>query len=261
MPKEEKDKIESSLIKKINAYFSSKDKEKLESKKNDISPSLSKNLELIKELLLTSYDKDTFCKKYNIESQNFNQILASIKRYDINLYNKCVTELKTREDKNNIESINMIKKLVYYLENGVNINGLVRKFDILDYYFLTDIPHYKIMDLPLQLKGKSLKLLKNFVEKNKNGKYELTLISVDKVMNERNIYGCKFDENRKYIEGTGREITALEKEKIIEFFNEHNIPLLDKVYYTALRRYASANLCIENDIDIVRIRQKNKFNE
>lgn len=76
-------------------------------------------------------------------------------------------------------------------------------------------------------------------------------------------FNCKFDENRQYIEGSGVEIGQEDKAKVVKFLEDNNIPLNNKTYRIALRRYADAktNGCDINNLemlDIYKIRKRNK---
>lgn len=81
--------------------------------------------------------KDIFCKKKEISSSKFDDMLTSIKETDITLYEQIVERLLL-EQKELEKTINIIKKIIYQIKNGIEEENY-RKFDLLDYYMNTKL--------------------------------------------------------------------------------------------------------------------------
>jgi hypothetical protein len=66
-------------------------------------------------------------------------------------------------------------------------------------------------------------------------------------MEEKRVVGIQFDKFGKIIEGTGKEITIEEKEKIIKYLEKNNIPFNRMTYNAALKRYIDEFINLDNE--------------
>lgn len=132
---------------------------------------------------------------------------------------------------------NCIDTVLSYIRNGIEEDGAIRKFNLLDYYSYTNV---------------SFKELKNSARKYLTDSKDLTALSLfiskyedDKIINEKNINEifdikdiilCEFDSDGN-ITNPGYEITADDKKEILRLLNEKNIPLTVKTYSLMRDRY------------------------
>ena len=65
------------------------------------------------------------------------------------------------------------------------------------------------------------------------------------IREEKRIFGLEYDKFGKIIEGSGREITKEETEKIINYLTDNEIPLNRKTYNAALKRYLNNYISFE----------------
>ena len=165
--------------------------------------------------------------------------------------NKQVTEHKIdREIK--------IENLVEMIKKGITLtNGNHRKFDLLDYYQVTNIP---LVELPKIAKDKvsksDFRFLLYFINQNKND-YNIDGSFLKKIYDEKYVVDVELDENNRPIFGTGREITKGEKQDIVMYLSRNRIPLTKRTYSIAMRRYIDGELIMnkndpQNNIDILK---------
>lgn len=126
------------------------------------------------------------------------------------------------------ERINLMSDLI---EKGVVLdNDKKRKFDILDYYFCIDLDYDETLQIAktisLKTYAKMIYLLRPIMNYDINRSEEyLTNI----------IY--KYLENDVLV-----EVSEEEKKEIIKFLKINDVPLLERNYFLALKRYTKGNL-------------------
>lgn len=170
------------------------------------------------------------------------------KNIDFNTFKKCLNILKENNDKvyKNYQTNNSIgldtkglnklaKNIANKIKSGVKEDGVIRKYDMIDYYI--DAP-YNIKKFLLKLKDnvsdEDFDVIRSFIGKKEEFKLGTS------VFNSKVIVDVKYDEKGRMIEGSGREITLEEKEKIVNFIQENEIPLNNLTYNCGIRR------CINN---------------
>ena len=109
---------------------------------------------------------------------------------------------------------------------------------------MTNIPLTRLEELcKTEIKNSHLqqrdyiKYLNPFISKNKQIK-ECSERDI-KIMltNETNIVDFQTDENGNYIPGTGRELSLEEKELLLNFLKENNIPITKRIFSLAIINY------------------------
>lgn len=157
---------------------------------------------------------------------------------EYNFYNYFFEVLEKKE--NTLTKKNLVAgvEIVRNIENGVKIeDGSVREFDIIDYYSYTKLPPNKMVFLLRKYANTpSLLFLKKFAGKNDND-YVLRESDIQKKLDDRTVFNCKFDENGKVIPGTGFEISDADKLFIFDYLRKNNIPVTDLTYSAGLRRF------------------------
>lgn len=204
--------IKKDLSEKINRYIDYESKQKLSTNKN-VTEQITIASTIIKAFVdsqkyLTVED---FCKKEGIDKEIFNEYLSIILDYNLELFNQYSFKIT-----NNNVLINKIKQIIMYINFGINENGIVRSFDIIDYYLTVKIPLNNILELTKSiLSNDEYLLLRAFVFDNK------ALIKED--------YSEEFKITDK-------------KNEIIFFLNNNDIPVNSMTYNIAYRRYINGTL-------------------
>lgn len=179
-----------------------------------------------------------YCQLNNIPLDTFKQSLSLLCKYDPESYNDYLVALEEKEATNFNNNKSIVEQLLVYLKNGViQENGTKRPFDLLDYYFMTTST-LEALSHCIEYKDSTLSendyhIVRKFLSENKG----LELLDVNQIMNTTLEVNAKRDENDIPIAGSGRIITNIEKEGVIEFLENNNIPLTVKVYNLALNRY------------------------
>ena len=187
-----------------------------------------------------------FLIKYNITEEIFNDYLKSVMYNNEELYKKYldVRDKKEQEYKNELD--NIIKEIGNRLMNGYEENGIKREFDIIDYYLITKIP----LPILYSLAEKKLPNKQSVKIKDMKNKYidseKYNSLDEKSILEEKRIVGIKRDSNGKMIEGSGREITSKEKERILNYLKKNEISINRMTYKAALNRYLNGFLTFDN---------------
>lgn len=250
--------IERDLRTKLSMYtaykreLAKKQKEQEEAKlreKQD-KKNLPEATKIIKKFLKDSKidTKEEFCASYNIESKTFDYYVEVIQRKNIELYNQYQEKLKETRKKSLEKLTKEIKLIVQLLKNGIEENEITRPFDLLDYYMITKRDINEILRYSrLILNEKDAQILKLFIKKNDRGG-EYNPKDIDLIMSEKVEVNCRKNKNGITIPGTGEIFPNENKEKIIEYLKQNQIPINRKTYTLAFRRYINGFLYLEEQI-------------
>ncbi|MBQ9024369.1 MAG: hypothetical protein IJ105_04030 [Bacilli bacterium] len=197
------------------------------------------------ELYFNNIDNDLnkFLTENNLTKTSFDSYLKVVKNNNTELYEKYINHINRIDEYNDIELI--IKQFADKLENGYVLNDKKRDFDVLDYFSLLNIPIKNIYKISSPyLNQKQLLLVKKFMINNQNSDVE-NESDIKVIREEKRIFGLEYDKFGKIIEGSGREITKEETEKIINYLTDNEIPLNRKTYNAALKRYLNNYISFE----------------
>ena len=202
-----------------------------------------------------------FCSFAKIDESTFNNYVNIIKNRNQELYEK----YKETTERNRTQSFaihaSIFKKIVSMLKNGIEENGVKRKFDILDYYQNTKLSFNNLTTIAVRICSKQeLNLLKRFIKDN--SKYTTGVAHIEeKIMKEKVEVNHQLDKNGMPIPGTGEIFDDESKIKIINYLKENNIPLNMKTYTLARRRYTNGTLIIESKNKAKVLTKKNNEGE
>lgn len=250
------DTLVDSLKSKIDIYLNYKKeiKEAQIAEKNQLKEIefLPDAIRLINKFIEDNINKGEFCQKNGIDLKYFDDCLYVLEKYNDELYLKYKEKINEQQ-KNRFAVISEnIRKIVECIKKGIQENDRIRDFDIIDYYLITKLNFYEIERISKSiLSSEEMRCLKTFITKNKM----IKPIDVNQIMNEKNIVGVQTDEKGNLIEGTGREITVEEKQEVINYLHQNDIPINTKTYRVALKRYINNNL-FKNDEDINNVSKK-----
>ena len=188
-----------------------------------------------------------FLVKNNITKEQFNNYIKSLEINNKELYNEYLNKRDDKESEYESNLNRKIEELGDGLINGYEENGKKRNFDIIDYFRITSIPLSNILAITnKKLNNKQFYLLKklktNFLQSEK-----FNSTNIKAIMEEKRVVGIQFDKFGKIIEGTGKEITIEEKEKIIKYLEKNNIPFNRMTYNAVLKRYIDEFINLDNE--------------
>jgi len=252
---EEKDTLIEDLRRKIKIY-TTKRKETIKAKKEELKNEIKKekeNLEmqfyeknktLIELVVKGDYEsKSDFCTLNHVDINDLENLIEYSKKYDKDTYNQYQTIIAEQRSNRFNKILELVKQLIYYLENGIEDEfGVVRPFDIIDYHLYIGISYEMLRKIIRDnlLTPAELKILRPFFKKNKSGFYH----------NHNEIKQILDPTSIKIISGI--KIEQETKELVLEFFKENKIPGNNVTYNLAIRRYLNNTLQINE-------KEKNKI--
>ena len=173
---------------------------------------------------------EEFLKAHNLTNKQWEYYLNLIKLKDKKLYKKYQSLTKPNS---------IADTILYYLQSGIEDNGTVRPFNILDYYMITNLSFNELYEQ--ELKGKcnkqQLYLFRCFFSRNKD-LIPLNERSIRYFYEDKLTVNVEFDAENMPIIGSGHVVTKEEKDEIINFLKEHNC-LYDKTLALATKRFFS----------------------
>lgn len=173
---------------------------------------------------------ELFCKAKGIKQNCISHYLYVLKKYDRLFYEKYKENAKKNEEEKNLE---IAKKIMYLIKYGIATNdGMIRNFNILDYYLITDMSFYKAFTYIKKFKNiEDIEIAREFFEKHKfvSPTSENLLLKARLILNVNNVQS---------------EISYEEKAKAITYLKENNIPLSEPTYSIALKRILSGEVKI-----------------
>ena len=268
---EEYKKEEGTILKKLEIYSKylsqKKEKEKEKIEEEEIKQKEEDNLEdAIKYISMFIDSKEfhsvkAFCSFIKINESTFNNYVNIIKNRNQELYEKYKETTERNIKQNFAINASIVRKIVSMLKNGIEENGVKRKFDILDYYQNTKLSFDNLNKIAVRICSKQeLNPLKRFIKDN--SKYTTGVANIEEtIMKEKVEINHQLDKNGMPIPGTGEIFDDESKIKIINYLKENNIPLNMKTYTLARRRYTNGTLIIESKNKAKVLTKKNNEGE
>lgn len=248
------DKVRNNLMEKFNKYFEYKNRQKqlenelkkIEKVKNNVESILENAKNIVNQFINSSYENiKQFCISINLKEEKFNEYINLVKENDLDLYEKYKAKVNAVHSQNFAILSKFVENIFNFIKNGIEENGVKRDFDLLDYYQLTSMERATFLDIAKRnLKKDDINKILKFLRKYNSSK-KLTKSNLEQIFEEKTIVGIEFDEDKRPIPGTGRLISKEEKQKIIDYLKENNIPLYDDCYNIALRRYINGTLVLD----------------
>lgn len=257
IPDDKKDEI----LNKLNIYADylnenrkrESDLKKIEQKNKYIEENLDKARLIVNEYLDSNYnDINQYCLNENLEKKVFDKYLELVKNNDEQLYVRYLQRIE--DDKNKVYEDLLARTLIVIdlIKNGVVENVVKREFDLVDYYKYLPLGFDRMMKIVREsINPDDYKLLGAFVGKYKTER-ELSDFEINNIYNTKTIINVQFDEENKIIPGSGREITIEEKQNIIKYLKDNNIPVTNKTYNIIYRRWLSGELIFNSEKEKVK---------
>lgn len=191
--------------------------------------------ETIVSFINSNFDLLDFRDKNNISTKNMTKLLECVKSNNEELYkrfNKHVEEM-------NEIVVSKLQILVKYLRNGIDTNGIIRPFSIIDYFILVGLNFRCLKAYSMLLDDVDDRIL----TAKFYSKYEKYVYSLNTV--QKNVANIDFSLKCLDKSGNGENIITLTNEQkvnILEYLKSKNIPLNDYTIYEAFRLYATGSL-------------------
>lgn len=205
----------------------------------EICNNKEKYAKIINEILKlnSSIEIINYLSKAKIDIVNFKYYIDS---YIINLnnledkkeYNRIKNKLKEIYDIyiNELNNAYRIKELIIH---GIEDNGQIRNFELLDYFESTKLGLNEFLNIIIKnLSVNELRIVKRFVVEN------------SKIIKSRQF--THVDKLSFLIDGKVESVTIEDEENAISYLKENNIPLMNATYKPAVKRCLKKRL-INND--------------
>ena len=193
-----------------------------------------------------------YCRKLGVRHDMLKSELYILSKSglasDKELYDLCIEKINNDNEIGSSDVNAVAFVIADYIINGVNSDGRIRNFDLIDYYTLTNVNYNEICkSLEKKLERKDYVKIKRFFAAN--DKLCKFLMNSKKAVDLDIEFNCKKDKDGFPIAGTGRKLTEEERIEILNLFDRYNIPLY--LFKVAIDR-------IKNDVKINDIIIKNK---
>ena len=181
-----------------------------------------------------------FANHLQITKESLNRYISIVQRTNPELYKEYKAKIEANA-KAKIEEKQEIGKIVaHYLKYGVETEQGLRKFDLIDYYALTEYNIKEICSVSSNVIPRE-----EYIEMAKLRVTNTTLKNHQIVTSRLFVgdieVGCQKDSQGLPIKGTGRKITQQDFDEIKKVYKKYNIP--KELYKVALER-------IKNGIDL-----------
>lgn len=248
------DELREDLFKKLQLYQEYltlnknqvKEEQKIKDQNQHVKENLDDAVSIINNFINGKYENiDTYCLNIKLDKPLFDKYLELVRQNDKQLYTKYLQHIESNKNKFYEKLLSGALIVIDLMKNGVEENGVKREFDLVDYYRYLPLGFDRVMRMVRDdINPDDYRLLSAYVGKHKY-EQELSEVGIDNIYNMKTIVNVQFDEENKAIPGTGREITVVEKQNIINYLRSNNIPLTTKTYNIIYKRWLSGNLVLE----------------
>lgn len=187
-----------------------------------------------------------FLNMHQIDEKYFEKCVKIIKENDKELYDEYLSLKVTKEkdEKNSVREI--VKSICDGIRHGVMDNDKKRKFDVIDYFDITNIPIKDFFSEAFTKASRSeLMIIKDFIRTNREADKDSNL-ERSMIFSQNLTVRMEIDKNGKIIEGTGRKITREDNERIVKFLEDNNYPVNRFTHRAILNRYLDDHILLDS---------------
>ena len=194
-----------------------------------------------------------FCQLVGITERTYYKCIKILEEVNNPLYLQIKEKIEKHNKKNKEinKSTENIISIVKQIEFGIiDKDDNIRPFELLDYFLNTKLNYSEFFDIYINSNNcskSSLTAFKNFMVNNKIS-YVIADNKMDKITVDQELNGTTI----LMIDNEPYEVTREEKEEVINFLQEKEIPLYIKVYKQALRRHINGNLILEDEKKLIK---------
>lgn len=225
--------------------------QKLQDYRNRKKALAKEKRELQKEAKKDYYDKiiqaycessltlEEFCASIPIAISSFQKLIKNYNNHSVLelVQKKIDLEQKQKEE----EKRNIIRKLIYYLQNGIEENGTIREFDLIDYFVLFPNCDFHRIHIPHTILNRGEEtLIESFFAPIKL----INHFDPTKIINQH-FELIKTNEDHSI---TNIIVSKEILEQIVIYFQENNIPKSTILFDIALKRYINHTLNLKDNL-------------
>ena len=195
-----------------------------------------------------SCDKiEDFCKKNNIERNVFSDYVVLLKEVDENLFNLYASKVENSKKRRYAKIVANINLIIKYLKTGIEEYGVIRPFDVVDYFMVTNLSFQDILKLSKSVLSQSdYALLRKFISQN-TIVFSNNVNLVNQILSEKVV--VKYEKDKKGVPIPGSEVIFSNEDKLmlIDYLKRNNVPINLKTYGIVFRRYRNGLLNLETE--------------
>ncbi len=181
---------------------------------------------LISFFLESGLSRKKFCQNYGLTQSYFCQCLKLVSEYDFVLYNQYCDVIQERHHDLFHSLLKKSSLIVDRIQNGIlQDDHATREFELLDYYFMTDIGLSDMAKIVSNLGTDASRVFRKF-----SAKYQKMM----PLNLERELAGTLIIKDHV--------VSQQEKLEVIDYLKQHHIPLTTILYKQAVRRHIQGML-------------------
>ena len=228
------------LSKAALCYFKIFEKKQSERRSKNRQIVIDKNVikaeKLLSDIIITGKTIEEYCMNNNIEMSDISNALATLKRSNSSIYNEFNSYCDRIYYNKKQHILNDIFNIVEMIRKGVKTKNGTREFDVIDYYQNTDISLINIDFIRDNLPKSDLITLLTFIKNN-------TLQESYLELSPENILKTTYYINNE--KNLVKEISLADKERIMLWLENNNIPLNSITFIATLKRFGMGNLDLD----------------
>ena len=189
---------------------------------------------IIEDYISTGLSPEEYHEMFRVTTAKLEKSALIVKESNPILYNMYMETIAriTKEREQIIKE--KLEVLYNYLANGIEVNGIVRDFTIIDYYAYIDLDFNKLLTYVKVLDNEEMaRVIKKF--RLYNARYTYSISTIAKRMIET-------DFAIKMTDGQVKRISMEDKIMTVEYLKSNNVPLNERTIYLAF------NLCLEGTL-------------
>lgn len=234
--------LKQEIVKRLQIYYNIKDKELQLQNKEKKDEQLQQLINTATKTITNSINSDynayndaQYARYLNMPEEVYRKYMKIVEKYNPSLYKEYLMKLESNKETVKRKRQEIGKIVSYYLKYGVEYNGTIRNFDLIDFYALSEYNIKDICSECSQILDKE-DYIKMARLRSANSQFINNQVVTQRIFVGELEVGCQKDSKGLPIKGTGRKITKEDMEYMKEVFNKYNIPLgLYKVAFDRLK--------------------------
>lgn len=187
---------------------------------------------------------DDFCSRYNFTTKRIEKYAEMVKNEDPLLYQNYLSKVEYFQKLKDEYIKSELMKLAFYLKNGIDVNGIHRNFELVDFFCYIDLDFKKLLTyINLLEDGEEKNSIRSFRCRNSKYGYHIPAIG-RKILKTEFIFPSKFDQEGNLI-SEGCKLTEEQREQVLNYLDSKNVPFNEYTLCTAMRLFAYNMLNIE----------------
>ena len=213
-------------------------------KKNYTKAEIELTEELMMAFLASALPTDEFASLAKITPRRVELIDEIGEQCSPNLYEAYIAERNRRDFLQGLHIDEELHKLLNYIENGVLVNGVIRPFNMIDFFINIDLDYRKLYSYSKMLeKEEDQEIVKDFFRRTRSYYYHIPVIG-QRMLRTSFTYPGRVDADGNVI-STKRVLNLDEKERILRFLESKNVPFNEFTLNEAFRLFAYGLLDID----------------